>query len=31
MLERGMPVVRGTGSRGSKSEYYVGNGDTVVF
>ena len=31
MLERGMPVVRGTGSRGSRSEYYVGNGDTVVF
>jgi 7,8-dihydropterin-6-yl-methyl-4-(beta-D-ribofuranosyl)aminobenzene 5'-phosphate synthase len=31
MLERGMPVVRGTGSRGTKSEYYVGNGDTVVF
>jgi len=31
MLERGMPIVRGTGSRGSKSEYYVGNGDTVVF
>jgi len=31
MLERGMPVVRGTGSRGSKSEYYVGNGDAVVF
>jgi 7,8-dihydropterin-6-yl-methyl-4-(beta-D-ribofuranosyl)aminobenzene 5'-phosphate synthase len=31
MLERGMPVVRGTGSRGSKSEYYLGNGDTIVF
>jgi len=31
MLERGMPVVRGTGRRGSKSEYYVGNGDAVVF
>jgi 7,8-dihydropterin-6-yl-methyl-4-(beta-D-ribofuranosyl)aminobenzene 5'-phosphate synthase len=31
MLERGMPVVRGTGNRGSKSEYYVGNGDTIVF
>jgi len=31
MLERGMPVARGSGSRGSKSEFYVGNGDTVVF
>ena len=31
MLERGMPVVRGSGSYGSKSELYLGNGDTVVF
>ena len=31
MLERGMPVVRGTGSHGSKSDLYLGNGDRVVF
>jgi 7,8-dihydropterin-6-yl-methyl-4-(beta-D-ribofuranosyl)aminobenzene 5'-phosphate synthase len=31
MLERGMPVVRGTGKHGSRSELYVGNGDTIVF
>ena len=31
MLERGMPVVRGTGQHGSKSELFLGNGDTVVF
>jgi 7,8-dihydropterin-6-yl-methyl-4-(beta-D-ribofuranosyl)aminobenzene 5'-phosphate synthase len=31
MLERGMPVARGTGKHGSKSEYYVGNGDMIVF
>jgi 7,8-dihydropterin-6-yl-methyl-4-(beta-D-ribofuranosyl)aminobenzene 5'-phosphate synthase len=31
MLERGMPVARGSGKHGSKSEYYVGNGDTIVF
>lgn len=31
MLERGMPVVRGSASHGSKSELYLGNGDTVVF
>ena len=31
MLERGMTVVRGSGRHGSRSEYYLGNGDTVVF
>lgn len=31
MLELGMTVVRGSGRNGSRSEYYVGNGDTVVF
>ena len=31
MLERGMPVVRGSGRHGSKSDLYLGNGDTVVF
>jgi 7,8-dihydropterin-6-yl-methyl-4-(beta-D-ribofuranosyl)aminobenzene 5'-phosphate synthase len=31
MLERGMPVVRGTGKHGSRSDLYVGNGDKVVF
>jgi 7,8-dihydropterin-6-yl-methyl-4-(beta-D-ribofuranosyl)aminobenzene 5'-phosphate synthase len=31
MLERGMPVVRGSGRFGSKSELYLGNGDKVVF
>src|SRR3990170_1776127 len=30
MLERGMHVVRGSGRHGSKSELYLGNGDTVV-
>jgi 7,8-dihydropterin-6-yl-methyl-4-(beta-D-ribofuranosyl)aminobenzene 5'-phosphate synthase len=31
MLERGMPVVRGSGKHGSKSDLYLGNGDKVVF
>ncbi|MBI5574858.1 MAG: MBL fold metallo-hydrolase [Deltaproteobacteria bacterium] len=31
MLERGMPVVMGSGAQGSQSEYYLGNGDTIVF
>ncbi|GAB4369705.1 MAG: MBL fold metallo-hydrolase [Deltaproteobacteria bacterium] len=31
MLERGMPVVRGSAKHGSKSELFLGNGDTVVF
>lgn len=31
MLERGMPVERGSARHGSRSELYVGNGDTVIF
>jgi 7,8-dihydropterin-6-yl-methyl-4-(beta-D-ribofuranosyl)aminobenzene 5'-phosphate synthase len=31
MVELGLPVVRGTGRDGSKSDLYVGNGDTVTF
>ncbi|NNG47714.1 MAG: MBL fold metallo-hydrolase, partial [Deltaproteobacteria bacterium] len=31
MLERGMPVVRGSGRFGSRSDLYLGNGDKVVF
>ncbi len=31
MIELGYPVVRGSGSRGSKSDLYVGNGDEVFF
>jgi 7,8-dihydropterin-6-yl-methyl-4-(beta-D-ribofuranosyl)aminobenzene 5'-phosphate synthase len=31
MIELGYPVVRGSGKRGSQSDLYVGNGDTVVF
>jgi 7,8-dihydropterin-6-yl-methyl-4-(beta-D-ribofuranosyl)aminobenzene 5'-phosphate synthase len=31
MVERGYPVVRGTGAKGSQSDLYVGNGDSVVF
>ncbi len=31
MIELGYPIVRGTGSFGSKSDLYVGNGDEVVF
>ncbi len=31
MLERGMPVVRGTARNGSKSDLYLGNGDSIVF
>jgi 7,8-dihydropterin-6-yl-methyl-4-(beta-D-ribofuranosyl)aminobenzene 5'-phosphate synthase len=31
MIEMGFPVVRGTGSFGSESDLYVGNGDEVVF
>lgn len=31
MLERGMPVVRGSAGHGSQSELYLGNGDMIVF
>lgn len=31
MLQLGMPVERGSKRYGSKSELYVGNGDTVIF
>ena len=31
MLELGYPVIKGTGSKGSQSDLYVGNGDAVVF
>lgn len=31
MLERGMPVERGTKRHGTQSDLYVGNGDTVIF
>ena len=31
MIELGYPVVQGTGSNGSKSNLYVGNGDEVTF
>jgi len=31
MIELGYPVVRGTGQFGSKSDLYVGNGDSVTF
>ncbi len=31
MVELGYPIVRGTGSFGSKSDLYIGNGDQVVF
>jgi 7,8-dihydropterin-6-yl-methyl-4-(beta-D-ribofuranosyl)aminobenzene 5'-phosphate synthase len=31
MRELGFPVVQGTGSNGSQSPWYVGNGDRVVF
>ena len=31
MIELGYPVVRGTGSFGSQSDLYVGNGDEVLF
>ncbi|HMK33721.1 MAG TPA: MBL fold metallo-hydrolase [Desulfomonilaceae bacterium] len=31
MLELGYPVVRGNGSKGSKSDLYIGNGDWVSF
>ncbi|MBI5570386.1 MAG: MBL fold metallo-hydrolase [Desulfomonile tiedjei] len=31
MAELGYPLVKGTGSRGSQSDLYVGNGDSVVF
>ncbi len=31
MLELGYPMVKGTGNKGSQSDLYVGNGDSVVF
>jgi 7,8-dihydropterin-6-yl-methyl-4-(beta-D-ribofuranosyl)aminobenzene 5'-phosphate synthase len=31
MLERGMPVDRGTGRHGSRSTLFIGNGDAVIF
>lgn len=31
MVKLGYPVVHGTGSNGSQSDLYIGNGDTVVF
>jgi 7,8-dihydropterin-6-yl-methyl-4-(beta-D-ribofuranosyl)aminobenzene 5'-phosphate synthase len=31
MTELGFPIVRGTGSQGSVSDLYVGNGDSVTF
>ena len=31
MIELGYPVVQGTGSNGSKSNLYVGNGNEVIF
>ncbi|MEI8183826.1 MAG: MBL fold metallo-hydrolase [Desulfomonile sp.] len=31
MVELGYPLVKGTGSKGSQSDLYVGNGDSVVF
>jgi 7,8-dihydropterin-6-yl-methyl-4-(beta-D-ribofuranosyl)aminobenzene 5'-phosphate synthase len=31
MQAAGIPVVKGTAKYGSRSDLYVGNGDTVVF
>jgi 7,8-dihydropterin-6-yl-methyl-4-(beta-D-ribofuranosyl)aminobenzene 5'-phosphate synthase len=31
MVELGYPVIKGTGSKGSQSDLYIGNGDSVVF
>jgi len=31
MIKLGYPVVRGTGTNGSKSDLFIGNGDTVLF
>lgn len=31
MLEKGMPVVKGSGKHGSKRDIYLGNGDEIVF
>lgn len=31
MLENGLPVVRGSGTQGSKSALFIGNGDSVEF
>jgi len=31
MIQLGYPVIQGTGSKGSQSKLYVGNGDSVVF
>lgn len=31
MLELGYPVVKGSGKKGSQSNLYVGNGDSIVF
>jgi 7,8-dihydropterin-6-yl-methyl-4-(beta-D-ribofuranosyl)aminobenzene 5'-phosphate synthase len=31
MIQRGYPLVKGTGSKGSQSDLYIGNGDSVFF
>ena len=31
MVKLGYPIVKGTGSNGSKSDLYIGNGDSVTF
>ncbi|AFM24681.1 MBL fold metallo-hydrolase [Desulfomonile tiedjei] len=31
MIEKGYPVMHGSGSNGSQSDLYIGNGDSVVF
>jgi 7,8-dihydropterin-6-yl-methyl-4-(beta-D-ribofuranosyl)aminobenzene 5'-phosphate synthase len=31
MLELGYPLVKGTGSKGSQSDLYIGNGDSILF
>jgi 7,8-dihydropterin-6-yl-methyl-4-(beta-D-ribofuranosyl)aminobenzene 5'-phosphate synthase len=30
-VELGYPVIKGTSSKGSQSDLYIGNGDSVVF
>jgi hypothetical protein len=31
MVALGYPVIKGSGSKGSSSDLYVGNGDAVIF
>lgn len=31
MIDNGYPIISGTGSKGSKTDLYIGNGDKIEF